>query len=69
MSANRRSAVPPIAAVKQVGQGPPLSADFVAKVPNCRVLIFARKTIRPATVDRHSLNHVPEVAREFIVRR
>jgi hypothetical protein len=28
-----------------------------------------RKTIRPTIVDRYSLNHVTEVAREFIVRR
>jgi hypothetical protein len=31
--------------------------------------IARRKTIRPTTADLCSLNHVTEVAREFIVRR
>jgi hypothetical protein len=35
----------------------------------CRGLIFPPKTIRPTTVDRYSLNHPSEVAREFFVRR
>jgi hypothetical protein len=44
-------------------------ADFVAKVRNCPVIISRHKTIRPMTADLCGLNHVTEVAREFIVRR
>jgi hypothetical protein len=58
-----------IAAVRAQGAFGQLSADIVAKVANCPVLIFSLKKIRPATADRCGLNHVTEVAREFIGRR
>src|ERR1700730_9759459 len=45
--------------------GPPC-ADIVAKVPNGAALIFLLQKIRPTTADRCGLNHVTEVASEFI---
>jgi hypothetical protein len=46
-----------------------LVADIVAKVINCPAPIFCCKKIRPTTADRCGLNHVTEVASEFILRR
>jgi len=46
-----------------------LLADIVAKVPNCPALIFLLQKIRPTTADRCGLNHVTEVASEFIFRQ